>query len=401
MPITVYSPYSGRPVKVRDQDVGRAVRDEDNRIFYVVPRSWGEGYYAAPTRKGSEKDEQRYLDLEKKIEQSEEQAELQMAPVRDATGKRRRSKLVPLLVVLIVLAGVVAAYVLFVAEDGFEWPGLEDVPGTGSPDPPAQPESPPGGPPEPELSTEPAAGANPVPPIALTKPASASTPEPPRAAPPERGEFTTLASGLMFRNDRRGVGEPATAGQFVRLRYRDKSFDSPAALDDQPWQDTGFVLWSGDAPAGWDEALAGMRVGGRRTALIPRPTPRGELRYDVAEFELLETLPGIATATELTGQGPVARPGDTALVQYQAFVQGAEETFVDTRDMGDPGQPVRVTLGAGDVIQGLELGIAGMRVGELRSITIPPHLAYGAKSIGEVVPPHSTLVFVVELVGIE
>ena len=60
MPLTIHSPHSGHPVKVRDEDIGRAVRDEENRIFYVVPRASGEGFYGAITRKGSPKDEERY-----------------------------------------------------------------------------------------------------------------------------------------------------------------------------------------------------------------------------------------------------------------------------------------------------------------------------------------------------
>ena len=45
MPIVVNSPYSGESVKIRDQDVGRAVKDRDGKVFYVLPRSDGSGYY--------------------------------------------------------------------------------------------------------------------------------------------------------------------------------------------------------------------------------------------------------------------------------------------------------------------------------------------------------------------
>ena len=62
MTITVNSPFTGRPVKIREKDVGRAVTDEDGGIFYVLPKADGSGYYGAPTRHGGEKDELRAAD---------------------------------------------------------------------------------------------------------------------------------------------------------------------------------------------------------------------------------------------------------------------------------------------------------------------------------------------------
>ena len=131
MPLTVLSPHSGRPVKVRSEDLGRAVRDEGGRIFYVVPRSNGEGYYAALTRKGSPKDEQRYDKLEQRTEQVQEVVDQQAAAVHDATGRRRSRPLLRMLA-LIVLLGVLVAAGYF----AWQWweqaqPGL---PGSGSPE---------------------------------------------------------------------------------------------------------------------------------------------------------------------------------------------------------------------------------------------------------------------------
>ncbi|NBC11677.1 MAG: hypothetical protein GVY24_08125, partial [Planctomycetes bacterium] len=115
MPITVLSPFSGRPVKVRDQDVGRAVRDEEGRIFYVVQRADGTGYYGSPTRKGSAKDEQRYTNLEAKTATSAAQVKTEHAEVKphDATGPGRRARplrwLILLLVLLLAAAGIYLA----------------------------------------------------------------------------------------------------------------------------------------------------------------------------------------------------------------------------------------------------------------------------------------------------
>ena len=62
-PVTILSPYSGRPVKVREHDLGRAIRDEQGRVFYVVEDP-EHGRYAARTRKGSQKDLERYREIE-------------------------------------------------------------------------------------------------------------------------------------------------------------------------------------------------------------------------------------------------------------------------------------------------------------------------------------------------
>ena len=110
MPITVNSPFSGKPVKIRDQDVGRAVRDEENRIFYVLARSDGEGFYSAPTRKGGEKEQQRYIEMLGKTAQAREAAQ-SAQQVHDARGRGRsgrRGRLLLVLLVLIVIAGAAA-----------------------------------------------------------------------------------------------------------------------------------------------------------------------------------------------------------------------------------------------------------------------------------------------------
>lgn len=113
MPITIYSPYDGEPVKIRDQDVGRAVRDREGRIFYVVKRSVGEGYYSSPTRAGSPRDETRYVELEQKVAQARENIDRPAPVVHDVTGRRKssvRGKLVILVLALVVAAMFAAAY---------------------------------------------------------------------------------------------------------------------------------------------------------------------------------------------------------------------------------------------------------------------------------------------------
>lgn len=98
----------------------------------------------------------------------------------------------------------------------------------------------------------------------------------------------------------------------------------------------------------------------------------------------------------LLGDGPEATAGQTVTVHYRG-------TFPDGRVFDESyrrGQPFNFKLGAGQVIKGWDQGVAGMKVGGKRKLTIPPELAYGARGAGGVIPPNATLVFEVELLGV-
>ena len=101
-----------------------------------------------------------------------------------------------------------------------------------------------------------------------------------------------------------------------------------------------------------------------------------------------------------TGDGAEARAGQTVTVHYTGWLyqngqQGAK--FDSSRDRNDP---FRFSLGAGHVIKGWDEGVAGMKVGGQRTLIIPPEMVYGARGAGGVIPPHATLKFDVELLGV-
>ena len=97
------------------------------------------------------------------------------------------------------------------------------------------------------------------------------------------------------------------------------------------------------------------------------------------------------------GDGDEARPGHTVVVHYVgvAFSSGKEFDSSWNRQ-----SPFDFRLGAREVITGWDRGVAGMRVGGRRQLTIPAHLAYGDRGAGGVVKPGETLVFVVDLLGV-
>ena len=97
------------------------------------------------------------------------------------------------------------------------------------------------------------------------------------------------------------------------------------------------------------------------------------------------------------GTGPEAQSGQTVEVHYDGTLADGTK-FDSSRDRG---QPFRFPLGRGQVIKGWDAGVAGMKVGGVRKLTIPPEEGYGARGAGGVIPPNATLLFEVEHLGVQ
>jgi len=97
------------------------------------------------------------------------------------------------------------------------------------------------------------------------------------------------------------------------------------------------------------------------------------------------------------GTGAVAKNGDTVSVHYVGTLENGKK-FDSSIDRGTP---FEFSLGAGQVIPGWDIGVEGMKIGEVRKLTIPSELAYGPNGAGGVIPPNATLIFEVQLLGIK
>lgn len=398
-PAIILSPYSGRPVKIREQDLGRALRDEQGRVFYVVedPEL---GRYAARTRKGSPKDLERYRAIEAKAAELDDDAQPSrddIAKAHDAVGKKRKNPLGRLILILIVIALGLLGYV---GLNYPEWLGLGEPSNETEPQVPADRSHAPALRPSPQIVLAGgSAGLRPV----LRKPSPVT---PREARQSDFKDFRHTASGLRYKITHLTDGPSARAGNVVTIRYTASTLDGKALINDASQT---FVLAMGQAIRAFDEGLAGIREGEQLRMLVPRGhSEQGVLpgidRIPDAPFlldvQLVSVRPGVSYIIESPGDidRRPAMPGDTVDLHYLARIEGRDEV-IDATVHHD--KPLRITLGNHEVIPGLELGVTGMRIGESRQLTIPPYLAYGKYAVaGGLIPENAVLSFRITLVRI-
>jgi peptidylprolyl isomerase len=134
-------------------------------------------------------------------------------------------------------------------------------------------------------------------------------------------------------------------------------------------------------------------------AILAVSTPVG--RSDAADNQVTEMPDGLKYNDTKTGDGAAAKAGNKVSVHYTGWLSdnGAKGKKFDSSV--DRGQPFQFTLGAKQVIAGWDEGVAGMKVGGKRTLTIPPELGYGARGAGGAIPPNATLIFDVELLQVQ
>lgn len=105
----------------------------------------------------------------------------------------------------------------------------------------------------------------------------------------------------------------------------------------------------------------------------------------------------LAVDDEIVGDGAEATRGRRVVVHYAGVAWSTGREFDSSWSRNDT---FDFQLGAGEVISGWDDGVAGMKVGGRRRLTIPPHLGYGSRGAGGVIKPNETLVFVVDLIDV-
>ena len=117
---------------------------------------------------------------------------------------------------------------------------------------------------------------------------------------------------------------------------------------------------------------------------------------EIAAMPSTTTASGLQFEELVVGSGNTATAGQKVSVHYTGWLTNGTK-FDSSKDRGEP---FVFPLGKGHVIRGWDEGVAGMKVGGKRKLTIPPTLGYGARGAGGVIPPNAELVFEVELLGI-
>jgi FKBP-type peptidyl-prolyl cis-trans isomerase len=100
------------------------------------------------------------------------------------------------------------------------------------------------------------------------------------------------------------------------------------------------------------------------------------------------------------GTGAVAKSGDTVAMNYTGTLANGTAFDSNVDQKFQHVEPFVFTIGGGQVIKGWDVGIAGMKIGEKRKLELTPEFAYGENGYPGVIPPNSTLIFEVELLGI-
>jgi len=239
---------------------------------------------------------------------------------------------------------------------------------------------------------------------------------------------STTASGLQYEDTIVGDGAVAKSGHDVTVHYtgwlykdeaKGEKFDS--SLDrGEPFQ---FELDAGMVIGGWDEGVQGMKIGGKRTLIIPPELgygargaggvipPNATLLFEVQllalaggdepiELNLHTTSSGLQYEDVVVGSGDEAKAGQRVTVHYTGWLykDGLRgKKFDSSKDRRDP---FRFKLAGGEVIKGWDEGVQGMKVGGTRLLVIPADLGYGARGAGGVIPPNATLLFEVELLAV-
>jgi peptidylprolyl isomerase len=201
-----------------------------------------------------------------------------------------------------------------------------------------------------------------------------------------------------------GDGKVVTSGDLVTLHYTGKfedgrTFDS--SIGGEPFT---TPIGVGQLIAGWDEGLIGMKEGGTRSLAIPPELGYGEADIPgipagstlMFEVELIKVKDGLKIEEIAVGTDKEVQIGDKISIHYTGTLLDGSKFDSSV----DRGVPFQTRIGVGQLIQGWDIGIIGMKKGGKRKLTISSELGYGERGAGAKIPGGATLLFDVELLEI-
>lgn len=240
-----------------------------------------------------------------------------------------------------------------------------------------------------------------------------------------KGEFREVENGLLIRDPVIGEGPEVGWGDRVELRAACWTFDGEEHAASGTRGETRTIRRVGQNQgivAAWNQALIGMREGGRRLVATPSYMAHGRLgslhgippnahllyELEVVEVETKPRRPdfgalkarttdsGLQWARLAEGEGEVLRAGDEALVHYSGWV-AAQDTPASFGSSFEIDRPLYVPeVGGDELIPGFSEALVGMREGERRALRIPAELGYGEQPPGGMVPKNAELLYVIE-----
>lgn len=236
------------------------------------------------------------------------------------------------------------------------------------------------------------------------------------------GEGIVTDSGLRYIEIEAGDGPRPQAGDIVEVHYTGTledgtKFDS--SLDrGQPFT---FTLGMGQVIPGWDEGVAMMNEGGRARFVIPPELGYGEsgtgpippnatLYFDVellnvehpdpptpvAEGDYKQTDSGLKYYDFQVGEGRSPDDGDTIFAHFTLW----RHDGLRLESTKQKGLAAQLTVGRGEIIEGLDEGVKTMKAGGFRQLVVPPDLAFGAEGKGPQIPPNTTFIIEVEMLAV-